>query len=296
MTMKRILLSLAAISLGSIMLSAQTFSNPEEGRYTVSTGDVTMTIDAARGGKIVSFRYQDKEVLSQTRFPNSFGSTFWTSPQSDWNWPPVPEYDRLPYTAEAEDESLILTSQKSERFGMRIRKEFSTDSKSDAIVIRYTIINESDKERQVAPWEISRVPNGGIVFFQAKEAVPANNMKGLPFTFEKGAAWYVMDQAKENRKINADGKGWLAFCDNGLMFIKKFEDIKAAEAAPAEAEIQIYANPGKTFVEIEEQGAYRAIAPGEELSWTVRWYLVPNDLPAEPSKALLKKALKTIKL
>ena len=56
-------------------------------------------------------------------------------------------------------------------------------------------------------------------------------MKGLPFTFEKGAAWYVMDQAKENRKINADGKGWLAFCDNGLMFIKKFEDIKAAEAA-----------------------------------------------------------------
>lgn len=294
--MKRILLSLAAISLGSIMLSAQTFSNPEEGRYTVSTGDVTMTIDAARGGKIVSFRYQDKEVLSQTRFPNSFGSTFWTSPQSDWNWPPVPEYDRLPYTAEAEDESLILTSQKSERFGMRIRKEFSTDSKSDAIVIRYTIINESDKERQVAPWEISRVPNGGIVFFQAKEAVAANNMKGLPFTFEKGAAWYVMDQAKENRKINADGKGWLAFCDNGLMFIKKFEDIKATDAAPAEAEIQIYANPGKTFVEIEEQGAYSTIAPGEELSWTVRWYLVPNDLPAEPSKALLKKALKTIKL
>ncbi len=296
MTMKRFLLSLAAISLGSIMLSAQTFSNPEEGKYTISTGEVTMTVDASRGGKIVSYRYQDKEVLSQTRFPNSFGSTFWTSPQSDWNWPPVPEYDRLPYTAEAEDESLILTSQKSERFGMRIRKEFSTDSKSDAIVIRYTIINESDKERQVAPWEISRVPNGGMVFFQAKEAVPANNMKGLPFTFEKGAAWYVMDQAKENRKINADGKGWLAFCDNGLMFIKKFEDIKAAESAPAEAEIQIYANPGKTFVEIEEQGAYTTIAPGEELSWTVRWYLVPNDLPAEPSKALLKKALKTIKL
>ena len=296
MTMKRFLLSLAAISLGSIMLSAQTFSNPEEGKYTISTGEVTMTVDASRGGKIVSYRYQDKEVLSQTRFPNSFGSTFWTSPQSDWNWPPVPEYDRLAYSAEMKEASLTLTGQKSERFGMRIRKEFSVDTKSNSIVIRYTIVNESDKERKVAPWEISRVPNGGIVFFQAKEAVPANNMKGLPFTFEKGAAWYVMDQAKENRKINADGKGWLAFCDNGLMFIKKFEDIKAAEAAPAEAEIQIYANPGKTFVEIEEQGAYSTIAPGEELSWTVRWYLVPNDIPAEPSKALLKKALKTIKL
>lgn len=294
--MKRFLLSLAAISLGSLMLSAQTFSNPEEGKYTITIGEVTMTVDADRGGKIVSFRYQDKEVLSQTRFPNSFGSTFWTSPQSDWNWPPVAEYDRLAYEAEMGEGSLVLTGQKSKRFGMHIRKEFSVDAKSGAIVIRYTIVNESDQERKVAPWEISRVPNGGIVFFQAKEAVPANNMKGLPFTFEKGAAWYVMDEAKENRKINADGNGWLAFCDNGLMFIKKFEDIKPAEAAPAEAEIQIYANPGKTFVEIEEQGAYTTIAPGEELSWTVKWYLVPNDLPAEPSKALLKKALKTVKL
>lgn len=294
--MKRFLLSLAAISLGSFMLSAQTFTNPEEGKYTITTGDVTMTVDASRGGKIVSFRYQDKEVLSQTRFPNSFGSTFWTSPQSDWNWPPVAEYDRLPYEAQMGDASLVLTGQKSERFGMRIRKEFKADAKSNSIAVTYTIINGSDKERKVAPWEISRVPNGGMVFFQAKEAVPANNMKGLPFTFEKGAAWYVMDEAKENRKINADGNGWLAFCDNGLMFIKKFEDIRQSEAAPAEAEIQIYANPGKTFVEIEEQGAYETIAPGEELSWTVRWYLVPNDLPAEPSKALLKKALKTVKL
>ena len=294
--MKRILLSLAAIFIGSLMLSAQTFSNPEEGRYTISTGEVTMTVDASRGGKIVSFRYQDKEVLSQTRFPNSFGSTFWTSPQSDWNWPPVPEYDRLAYSAQMGESSLILTGQKSEKFGMQIRKEFVADPKDNAIVITYTIINGSDKERKVAPWEISRVPNGGVVFFQAEEAVPANNMKGLPFTFEKGAAWYVMDEDKENRKINADGNGWLAFCSNGLMFVKKFDDIKATEAAPAEAEIQIYANPGKTFVEIEEQGAYTAVAPGEELSWTVRWYLVPVDQPAEPSKALLKKALKTVKL
>ena len=194
------------------------------------------------------------------------------------------------------ESSLILTGQKSEKFGMQIRKEFVADPKDNAIVITYTIINGSDKERKVAPWEISRVPNGGVVFFQAEEAVPANNMKGLPFTFEKGAAWYVMDEDKENRKINADGNGWLAFCSNGLMFVKKFDDIKATEAAPAEAEIQIYANPGKTFVEIEEQGAYTAVAPGEELSWTVRWYLVPVDQPAEPSKALLKKALKTVKL
>jgi len=294
--MKKIFLTLtAAILMGSMSLSAQTVNTLENGRYSISVGDVTLTVDAARGGKVVSYKYQDKEVLSTTRMPNSFGSTFWTSPQKEWNWPPVPEFDTKPFNAEVKDGVLVLTGDKSARFGYRIRKEFSTDTKDNAIVIKYTIINESGETRQVAPWEISRVPNGGVVFFEAKEATPANNMKGLPFTYEYGAAWYVMDEDKENRKINADGTGWLAFCDNGLMFVKKFENIKQSDAAPAEAEIQIYANPGKTFVEIEEQGAYTTLNAGDSVDWTVRWYLVPQDLPAEPSKALLKKAKKIAK-
>ena len=294
--MKKILLTLlAAFSIGSLVASAQTINNPEEGKYSVSVGDVTLTVDASRGGKIVSFKYQDKEVLSTTRMPNSFGSTFWTSPQSEWNWPPVAEYDTKPFAAEVKDNSLVLTGNKSERFGYRIRKVFTADPKDNAIVITYTIVNESGETRKVAPWEISRVPNGGVVFFDAKEATPANNMKGLPFTYEQGAAWYVMDEDNANRKINADGKGWLAFCDKGLLFVKTFPDIAQADAAPAEAEIQIYANPGKTFVEIEEQGAYTTLKPGEEVDWTARWYLVPAEAAAEPSKALLKQALKIVK-
>jgi hypothetical protein len=294
--MKKILLSLlTALTFGSLAISAQTINNLGEGKYSISTGDVSLTVDSSRGGKILSFKYQDKEVLSQTRMPNSFGSTFWTSPQKEWNWPPVPEFDTKPYTAEVKDNALVLTGSKSERFGYRIRKVFTADPKDNAVVITYTIINESGETRKVAPWEISRVPNGGVVFFDAKEATPANNMKGLPFTYEKGAAWYVMDEDKANRKINADGKGWLAFCDKGLLFIKKFADIDQSEAAPAEAEIQIYANPGKTFVEIEEQGAYTTLKPGEEADWTARWYLMPADEEPVPSKSLLKKVLKVVK-
>lgn len=294
--MKKLFLTLiAAVTMGSFALSAQTIKTLENGKYSISVGDVTLTVDAARGGKVVSYMYQDKEILSTTRMPNSFGSTFWTSPQKEWNWPPVPEFDIKPFNAEVKDGVLVLTGEKSSRFGYRIRKEFSADKKDNAIVIKYTIINESGETRKVAPWEISRVPNGGVVFFEAKEAVPANNMKGLPFTYEYGAAWYVMDEDRANRKINADGTGWLAFCDKGLMFVKKFENLKPSQPAPAEAEIQIYANPGKTFVEIEEQGAYTTLNDGDELDWTVRWYLVPQDLPAEPSKALLKKAKKLVK-
>ena len=243
----------------------------------------------------MSYKYNDKEVLSQTRMANSFGSTFWTSPQSEWNWPPVPEYDTKPFKAEVNGDKLVLTGDKSGRFGYRVRKEFVPDAKDKAIVITYTIINESGETRKVAPWEISRVPNGGIIFFDAKEVTPANNMVGLTFEYKLKAAWHTLDEARANRKINADGKGWLAFCDNGLLFVKKFPDLKPSEPAPAEAEIQIYTNSGKTFVEIEEQGAYTTLQPGEELNWTVRWYLEPTDLPAEPSKALLKKVRAILK-
>ena len=292
---KQILTLVAALTMGSMTLSAQTINAVEDGKYDIKVGDITMTVNAAQGGKIVSYRLGDAEVLSQTRFPNSFGSTFWTSPQSEWNWPPVAEYDRKPFKAEIKDDVLVLTGEKSERFGYRVRKEFRADAKNNSIAITYTIINESGETRKVAPWEISRVPNGGILFFDAKEATPANNMKGMPFEFVQKAAWFTLDEDKENRKINADGKGWLAFSDNGLLFVKKFQDLKAGEEAPAEAEIQIFANPGKTFVEIEEQGAYTTLEAGAELDWTVTWYLVAHDLKNEPSKALLKLAQKIAK-
>ena len=294
--MKRnLLLLLSALLLAGAAASAQSVQTLDDSKYSLSAGDVTMTVDAGRGGKILSFRLGDEEILNQGRFPNSFGSTFWTSPQSEWNWPPVAEYDTKPFEASVQDGRLVLNGQKSERFGYRIRKEFSTDPKDGAFVITYTILNESGQTRKVAPWEISRVANGGLLFFEAKSVEPANNMAGLPFSFEKKGAWYVMDEAKENRKINADGTGWLAFANGQLLFIKKFQDLKAGEEAPAEAEIQIYANPGKTFVEVEEQGPYTTLEDGASVSWTVRWYLLPYDGALTPSKALLKKARRIVR-
>ena len=94
---KQIITLVAALTMGSMALSAQTINAVEDGKYDIKVGDITMTVNAAQGGKIVSYRLGDAEGLAQTRMPNSFGSTFWTSPQSEWNWPPVAEYDRKPF-------------------------------------------------------------------------------------------------------------------------------------------------------------------------------------------------------
>ena len=254
----------------------------------VKVGDVTMIVNPAKGAKIMSLKYKDKEVISQSRFPESFGSTFWTSPQKEWNWPPVQEFDKGAYQVEEHDNRLVMTSEVSPKLKYRICKAFAVDEKDNAIVVTYSIINESDETRQVAPWEITRVPNdGGAIFFDAPldGITPAGLM---PFTAAHGAVWYQPDEASQNRKINADGKGWYGYCNNGLLLLKQFDDLTSSQPAPGEAEIQVYVNRGKTFIELECQGAYTTLKPHEQLNWTVRWYLRPVEEAALPSKKLIK--------
>ena len=285
--MKRILLPLAAaLLLGSIQLSAQTIEPVENDNYVISAGDVTLKVDAAKGAKILSFQYKGKEVLSQLQRPNAFGSTFWTSPQTEWNWPPVPEYDSRPYTAERKNGALVLTGQTSARYKYHIVKEFRPEPATNSIAITYSTVNDSAVERKVAPWEISRVPSEGVIFFDAAPdgIFPAGLM---PLSFEYNATWYQVDEARDNRKVNADGAGWYAYAHDGLLFIKRFEDIDRSQPAPKEAEIQVYVNAGKTFIELEAQGPYTSLKPGEALTWTVRWFLLPQDCGDVPSAALM---------
>ena len=276
------------ISLLTVLFACPVLGQDTEGKYTLSNGHLQMVIDAERGAKILSLKYDDLEVISQSRWPESFGSTFWTSPQKEWNWPPVPEIDKQAYSVEKDGKVLRMTSGVSDRLKYRIRKEFSVDEKDGAFVITYSIINESNETRRVAPWEITRVKNeGGLIFFEA----PADSIwpAGLMnFTNAQGAAWYVADEAQQNRKVNADGKGWLAYLANGLLLVKRFEDLDATQPAPGEAEVQVYVNRGKTYIELENQGPYSTLQPQQQLSWTVRWYLLPYDGSPTPSEALLK--------
>ena len=296
------ILAVAAL-LGTTALSAQTVQKLDDEKYVLSVQDLSMTVDAGHGGKILSFKLGEQEVLAQNpaaapqpaqpgegqprrRFfnPNSYGSTFWTSPQAEWNWPPVPEYDNLPYTAEIKDgpvkvadvilPALFLQGQVS-KYGYRVCKAFTVAPSDLAFVITYSIVNESGETRKIAPWQISRVPNGGFLEFDAKPegVTPADLMK---VTFAEGLATLEVDVADQNRKINVDGKGWLNFRDKGLVLTQRFPDIAQDAAAPGEAEIQVYIDARKSFVEIEAQGPYTELKPGEKLDWTVRWYLAAD--------------------
>ena len=138
-----LLMAIAMIFMGTTTAKADV-SNEETGQYVLKCGNV------------------------QLKWPEAFGSTFWTSPQKEWYWPPVPEYDKKPYQVEENDGVLTMTSEVNDKLKYRIRKAFKPDEQKRAIAVTYSIINESGEVRKVAPWEITRVQNeGGLIFFEA---------------------------------------------------------------------------------------------------------------------------------
>jgi len=242
-------------------------------------GHATMVIDAANGARIMSLKWDSTEVISQNPSPNMYGSTFWTSPQKEWNWPPVPEHDMGKYTVEKQGDSYVMTSELSAKIPLRIKKAFSV--KGDQFVIAYTIINEGETDRSVAPWEVTRVPGEGTISFKADvdKIWPAGLMD---FKDVKGVATFNIDKVAKQRKINANGKGmkkglsYLRYENNGLVLEKTFPDLKDGEAAPGEDEIQVYVHDNALYCELEEQGAYKLLKPGESLEWVVSWRLSPS--------------------
>jgi hypothetical protein len=252
--------------------------------YTFTFADTVFSVDVAKAGRVASFSLGGKNVLTvpKSREDNNWGSTFWCSPQSDWNWPPPAEMDPNPYVARVEGATLVLAGATIPALGLAVTKRFSVDAVRGMVSIDYGIVNRGKEQRSVAPWEISRVAAGGLTFFPMGEGQPWKGFQELlPLTLIDGVAWLpsTAAPASADQKAFADGsEGWIAHVAGDLLLVKSFPPIRAGEAAPGEAEIELYTDPQRTYVEVENQGAYQGLAPGASQSWPVRWFL--RRLPA----------------
>jgi hypothetical protein len=210
-----------------------------------------------------------------------YGSTFWTSPQSAWDWPPEIELDAAAYRPEVVGDVLTLASEAGASTGYSVRKRFWADAARGRISIEYTLQNKR-ATLPAAPWEISRVPKEGIVFFAAR--APALAQSTLPSSHADGVAWVDIALAPAlDSKLYQDGsEGWIAYVYRDLAFIKTFEDTPSDAAAPGEAEIEVFVNGLYDYVEVEQQGRYSLPPAGGSARWQVHWMLrrLPSRLDA----------------
>lgn len=304
-------LKITALASSLFLFSCTKFENYQKKEDSTSTkidstvsktvlefisGATKMTIDPNNGCRITSFTYNGEEVLIQKNEFEMYGSTFWTAPQSAWGWPPITSIDSEPYVKLSTNS---FESKNADTLGVNIIKSFTVNPDS-SIKVTYSIVNNSDKSIKIAPWEISRVVSGGTTIFPYEKATfkgkkPFGEVK---ITTKNGIATFKYDSSaiNDNKKSFAyASEGWLAQHSGNLLLVKKFENINASNCAPDESEIEIYANPNKIYIEIEQQGAYRELKSKESYNWSVDWYLTKigtKSYTETEYKAIIEKLIK----
>jgi len=262
-----------------------------DGNYSFSFGDVVFEVDSQIGARVAVLTLGTVSLVEQpVRDLTQWGSTFWTSPQSDWKpstWPPPASIDADPYTGGPSGGHLVLTSAEDPTTGISVTKDYSVDGTSGWIHITYTIL--ATTACSAAPWEDTRVPRGGLAFFPAGTSLDAGP---LTMTATSGIEWF--DDSSETAtsqsgsKAIADGSGgWTAYAVQGVLFLKKFTATPANDVAPGEGSVEIY--PGSGFLELETQGPYTSIPANGSLPWSMDWRVVtiPSSVTVAPGSSTL---------
>jgi hypothetical protein len=289
--------SLAACGTGApVRLRAVTPSriSATDYRLEMPACDLVMDVNPQIGARVSALRIGSTNVIKPygcdsgandgTAACNNSGSTFWTSPQRAWpsgTWPPIAAIDGNAYTPNVSGDHLIVTGSENAAIGASVEKDFSADDKSCSIALRYSI--RASRPFAAAPWEITRVPRGGIAFFPEGDGSRLAVGPLSPYTTITTATTpkvvWVDDSTKAapvpaggSKLIAAGADGWLAYAVGHVLFIKQFTAVAPGSFAPGEGNIEIY--PGGDYLELEVQGAYTQLAGGDSMPWTVQWRAV----------------------
>jgi hypothetical protein len=265
--------------------------------YTLTMGDIKMVVDASTGARITELSLGGTNVLETAAEQTNYGSTYWPSPQSSWCaagggcWPPIAAIDSQPYSGSIDDAAKAINMASGAATiptvadsALTIAKQFTPVPASGSIDVTYTLTNTSPSvSLSVAPWQVTRVAAGGITFFAPGTGTvtyQADSDPAFMTTAAAGDLWYQSAPVHHDSKAFADGTGWLAQATpDKFLFLTSFPDIQPTDAAPGESEIEFFTD--SSYVELEDQGTYTALAPGQALTWTVRWKL--RRLPSNAS-------------
>jgi hypothetical protein len=263
----------------------------------------------SEGGRLTHLRYHGVDlVLPPGRVPGFHGDTFWPSPQARFDWPPPPVLDSGPYEIVAESSlSLSLRSAPDHEFGLQVEKRF--DLSEHGLAMQFTLTNIWSHAQDVAPWQVTRAPHTGILVWATGQ--PFEDADRLQKQAEDPGCWFVHSgstitfeglEAGEDHssiivpdvpgtsKIFTDARGWLAHVHDATLFLRVFPDLSLEQAAPRQGEVEMFFDAGRDYIELENQGAYVTLAPGQSLAYPVEWRFRALD-PGLPTDRLTPELL-----
>ena len=239
---------------------------------TLTAGPLSLSVDPFVGGRIASFQHAGIEVLKTTRDSNNFqwGSTVWTSPQADWEWPPQAVFDSEPYSVNRSPKDttrVVLISGIDQKTGLQVIKNIRLaidEAMGPVATMRYRIYNRGEEMQKVGVWENTRIPWAGTIDLPAGGTLRLNDPKNklqsnsldtsllqIPLNNQQPQGqkiFYHLPLQERNTLIRH------SYQNDGLVFTKswKYPD----QVAPEQSPIEIYLSPEDDFAELELHGRY----------------------------------------
>jgi catechol 2,3-dioxygenase-like lactoylglutathione lyase family enzyme len=264
-------------------------------------GSLEADFRPGEGGRLAALRYRGVDVVVPPgQVPGFHGDTFWPSPQSLFDWPPPRVLDADPYDLLADGpEGLVLRSGVDPDLGLQVEKRYTMSADSVGFAFRMT--NAADEVCAVAPWQVTRAPRTGLIVWAPGEVfddddrlVKQREDPGCWYRHERcpqfagyaegpGHASIAVPAVTQTSKFFTDARGWAAHVHHDLVVLRVFPDLRLDQMAPRQAELELFFGIERDYIELESQGAYETLAPGQSLDYAVEWRVgeLPPGVPTD---------------
>jgi len=234
------------------------------------------------------------------------GDKVWTLVQSVWklafgggSWPPDGVIDGQPWdVVESGDHHIILQSRVSPALGHRVRREIRIDPDQPRVVIRNHIIQEQASHFSPMIWCVTQVHPPQ---FTLMELSPQRPTSSRPWTdlsnkpvdtsrihISDDNRWLRYDYIPDrSQKIGAFGR-WVAGVWEDYIFVQT-TDYDPTGAYPDASSLQVYYDAN--FLELETLSPQVHLRPGQTLTNTVTWWLLPRAAMTDVQIAAQAEAL-----
>ncbi len=241
------------------------------------------------------------------------GHVVWLSPQSLWwsqqtvnasrrerkaIWPPDPYLDRGAYrVTERDATSVTLVSPESPVSGVCLTKRYQLHD-DGSVALSYTLRNIRNEPVSWGLWSNTRVAGTQYAYVPVTETGLCPRVEGhLPLRQREGFVYLDAATSVPDGQDDVSGKlflqpraGVVATFGRGHCFLKAAPLPAPGEVHPDHEFVEIYQRlhrrENDSLLELEMQGVYRTLKPGESLSFSETWRLLPYDGTNEPAAHL----------
>lgn len=241
---------------------------------------------------------------------NFGGSWLWPVGQSRWqdflgsDWPPTPLLDGRPWKAEAWETTdgtrhCSMTQDFGEPLNLSVTRHIQLAPGETRIVIDQKVERTGESDVPVSLWNICQVQGAELAFLPVDEDSSfENGYKVLRFKdpgtnlLNQCGEVVVYHTGEDEHKIGSDSsRSWIGIQKQDMLLVASAEPPLEDERAslPDGCSIELYANAGLGYAEIETLSPEKNLAAGEKIQnrLTLTCYkALPRETPCDAAKQI----------